>query len=226
MKKSLSIFLLFWLSLFCAGQNKKYAEIINSGYNGKIYSITTKIYNDSLKEKTADSLISTRTRYYNKDGNATKEVYQNRNDSQITDYEYKNGIRKGYSINKDGEVWTNAEIIQQKTGHLINTYALHTMPVSKEVYKYNSDFKIKNNDRTIYNNQNGKIIKHTFTEYYYDKDGFISGYDIKDLLTSKLITYRFQILQKDAHKNPKRIILLKNNTPFQIHLVDIEYYKH
>ncbi|UWX59437.1 hypothetical protein N0B40_13575 [Chryseobacterium oranimense] len=225
MKKNLSIFLLFCLSLFCAGQNKKYAEIINSGYNGKIYSITIKIYNDSLEIKPIDSLISIRTRYYNKDGNATKELYQNGNDSQITDYEYKNGERTGYSLSKNGEVITNAEIIQQKTYHLINTYVLHTMLQSKEVYKYNSRFKIKTNDRTIYNNQNGKIKKHYATDYYYDKEGFISGYDIKDLLTSEITFYKFQILQKDVYKNPKKLLLLKNNIPFQIHLVDIEYYK-
>jgi len=31
--------------------------------------------------------------------------------------------------------------------------------------------------------------------------------------------------KKDAHKNPKKLLLLKNNIPFQIHLIDIEYYK-
>lgn len=154
-----------------------------------------------------------------------KEVYQNGNDSQITDYEYKNGIRTGYSLSKNGEVITNAEIIQQKTYHLINTYVLHTMLLSKEIYKYNNRFKIKTNDRTIYNNQNGKIKKHFITDYYYDEEGFISGYDIKDLLTSEITSYKFQILQKDAYKNPKKLILFKNNIPFQIHLIDIEYYK-
>lgn len=225
MKTSLNIFLLFHLVLFCSGQSKKYPEIINSGYTGKIYSLTTKIYNDSLNHNPADTLISVRTRYYTKEGNASKELFDNRTISQTGNYEYKNGIRTGYSLSKHGEVTLRAKIIQQKTGHLINMYDILNRLVSKDEYKYNDRLQIKTNERIIYDNQSGKIKSHSFADYYYNEEGFISGYDIKDLLTTKVTTYRFQILQKDEHKNPKKLILLKNDIPFQIHLIDIEYYK-
>lgn len=223
MKKNFSILFVFSLTIFYAGQNKKYPEIINSGYTGKIHSLTIKIFNDSIKDKSSDSLISVRIRHYAKDGNATKEFYQRDSNSQITDYEYKNGVRTGYTLSKDGEIQIRAKIIQQKTEHIINVYDIQNRLVSSDIYKYNDQLKIKNNTRIIYNNQNGKITDHTITDYYYDGDGFISGYDKKDLLTSKTDSYRYKIVEKDEHKNPGKLILLKNKVPFQIHTIAIEY---
>ena len=225
MKRNLSILFLFYLSIFCTAQNKKYPEIINSGYKGKIRSITIKMYSDSTKNKSADSLISVRTRYYNEDGNVTKESYESNKDHQIIDYEFKNGISTGYSLSKDGEAQLRAKIIQQKGGYLINLYDLQNRLVSKDRYRYNELLRIKSNERVIYDNRSGQLKSHSFVDYYYNEEGFISGYDVKDLLTAQTVTYRFQISRKDDHKNPDRLILLKNNLPFQIHVMDIEYYK-
>ncbi|MDQ0066370.1 hypothetical protein [Chryseobacterium lathyri] len=216
---------LLYLSIFCAAQNKKYPEIINSGYKGKIRSITIKIYSDSIKDKSADSLISVKTRYYNEDGNATKESYQSDKNQQVTEYEFKNGLRTGYSLSRHGEVRLRAKIIQQKGGYIINLYDLQNRQVSKDKYKYNELLRIKSNERMIYDNRNGQLKSHSFVGYYYSEEGFISGYDVKDLLTAQTVTYRFQISHKDDHKNPDKLILLKNNRPFQSHSIDIEYYK-
>jgi inorganic pyrophosphatase/exopolyphosphatase len=151
MKKITAILLLLCLASLCAGQNKKYPELINSGYSGKIYSIKIKMYRDSIKDKSADSLISVRTRYYNKDGNATKESYVSDTTSQVVEYKDKNGVRTIYYYqDEEKESRFRGEIIQQKTGHLINFYVLQDMLVSKEVFKYNERLKIKSNDRTIY----------------------------------------------------------------------------
>jgi len=224
MKKIISIFVLLHLAFFCTAQNSKHSEIRDLGYIGKIHSVTTKIFQDSLNNKKSDSLISTKTRYYNKEGNATEELFQSGNYSQIVNYEYKNGIRRGYSvINKDGETKMRAEIIHQKEGYITNIYILYDKLIAKNVYKYDEHLKIKTVTYTTYNIENGKMKGSSVSTYYHDKEGFISGYDSKDLFTSKTDTYRFQILRKDAHKNPDKLILLKNNLPFQIHLVNIEY---
>ncbi|MGK6342141.1 hypothetical protein ACMGDK_07875 [Chryseobacterium sp. DT-3] len=225
MKRNLSILFLFYLSIFCTAQNKKHPEIINSGYKGKIRSLTIKIYSDSIKDKPADSLISVKTRYYNEDGNATKESYQSNKDRQITEYEFKNGLKTGYSLSRDGEVRLRAKITHQKGGYLIDLYDLQNRLVSKDKYRYNELLRIKSNERMIYDNQSGQLKSHSFVDYYYNEEGFISGYDVKDLLTAQTIAYRFQTSHKDKHKNPDKLILLKNNLPFQIHMIDIEYYK-
>lgn len=225
MKKLFSISLLFCLMIFCSAQNKKHNEIRDIGYIGKIYSITTKIYRDSLNNKSADSLISTQIRYYNKEGNATKDVYQKGSYSSTMDYEYKNGIRKGFSITTGGEIKMKAEIIEQKKGYQINLYDLQHRLAAKNVYHYDHNLKAKNYESTNYNNRTGEIKRKTLNSYYRDKEGFIEGYDIKDLTTSNTDIYRFKTVEKDIHKNPKKRTLLKNNQKFQIHIIEIEYYK-
>lgn len=225
MKKALSILVLFCLVLFCTAQNKKHNEIRDLGYIGKVYSVATKVYRDSLDNKSIDSLISTQTRYYNKEGNATKDQYQKGSYSNTVDYEYKNGIRKGFTITTGGEIKMKAKIAEQKTGYQLDIYDLQNRLSAKNVYQYDNNSKVKNYESIKYNNQTGEVKSRTLNSYYRDSDGFIEGYDIKDLIKPNTDRYRFKTIEKDLHKNPKKRILLKNNLKFQIHVIDIEYYK-
>lgn len=225
MRNILTLLLVFSVVSFCIAQNKKHTEIRDLGYIGKVYSIATKVYRDSLDNKSIDSLISTQTRYYNKEGNATKDQYQKGSYSNTVDYEYKNGIRKGFTITTGGEIKMKAKITEQKMGYQLDVYDLQNRLSAKNVYQYDNNSKVKNYESIKYNNQTGEVKSRTLNSYYHDSDGFIEGYDIKDLIKPNIDRYRFKTIEKDLHKNPKKRILLKNNLKFQIHIIEIQYYK-
>lgn len=212
--QSLSVLL---LTIPCFAQTKEHSELKDLGYFGKIHSVTTTIH-----DAPTDSLVSVNTRYYNVDGNATKETYTIGDYSHEVIYQYKNNTKTGYDLLNHGERTIYGKITYQKTGYTISNYNATDGLVLKAVYLFDDIQKTKSIEHIIYASD-GNIMKRSITDYYYDSSGFIKGYTVKDLIDSKSDSYDFEILTKDDYKNPNRLRLLKNKQPYQIHHIDISY---
>lgn len=217
MKISQSLFTFLLLTISCFAQTKEHSELKDLGYFGKIHSVTTTVH-----DAPTDSLVSINTRYYNANGNATKETYTIADYSHEVIYQYKDHTKTGYDLFNHGERTIYGKIGYQKTGYTINNYNSTDGLVLKAVYLFDDSQKTKSIEHSIYATD-GKVVKHSITHYYYDNDGFIKSYEVKDLLASKSERYDFEIITKDDHKNPNRLRLLKDKKPFQIHHIAISY---
>jgi hypothetical protein len=217
----------FFITFLSFAQNNKHSELNDYGFKGKINSFATKTYSDSSYNRAdflkLDSPISIKTRFYNEDGNAFKEVYESNGVWHEVIYDYKQKERIGYSsFNKEKRKTLYANITNSKMGYTIFIYYANGTLLKKAIYTFKVDFKMDSVDHIMYDKA-GKITKHSITKYYYDEQGFIKSYAENNLITKEIAVDEFEILEKDKQNNPIIICCLKDKQPFEIQVLKIQY---